>query len=83
MEKELKVSREKHWIELADSEKIERLRQVVKDQERVLVKMATYIDNLVDHNHFEGEIVRRIPHPNSESYGSIYYRKPIRTDDWF
>jgi len=82
MDKELKASREKHWDELDDLGKIERLRSVVKDQQRVIARMANYIDLLINHEHLDGKMVQPIRHPNAESYGSVYYHKK-RGDDWF
>jgi len=82
MDKELKASREKYWDELDDSGKIERMRSIVKAQDRVIARMADYLDLLVEHQHHEGKLVTPMKHPNAESYGSIYYRK-FHKDEFF
>lgn len=74
--------REKYWNELDDSQKIERFRQVVKEQQRVIEKMATFLDQLISHEHLNGRIVHPIEHPNQETYGRLYYKRQ-RSDEWF
>ena len=74
--------REKYWSELSDPEKIERLRDVIKNLERAIEKMASYLDKLVGHQHLDGRLYKPIEHPNAESYGSIYYQRH-KHDEWF
>jgi len=74
-------SREKHWKELGDQGRIERLRQVVKNQEAFIERMAKYLTELIEHDHIDGKMVKRISHPDSESYGGFHYRK--RDNEWF
>ena len=84
MDNELKAKREKYWAELNDSEKIERLREVIKSQDNILIKISGYLDQLIEHEHLNGNIVKKISHPNAESYGSIYWKKPKHlSDEWF
>jgi len=75
VEKEIKMGREKYWDELDDSGKIERLRGIVKEQQRFIEKMVKYFDKLIDHDHLNGKMIARIRHPNEESYGSPHHRK--------
>lgn len=74
--------REKHWDELDDPGRIERLRQVIKDQERLIRGMAEYLNLLIGHEHLDGKMVKQISPPNSESYGGFHYHKN-RSDEWF
>ena len=76
-----KVSREKHWEELDDEGKIARLRQVIKNQETLITRMANYLSELVEHEHMDGKMVKRLSHPQQESYSGFHYRK--RDDKWF
>ena len=76
-----KTSREKHWRELSDPGKIERLRQVIKEQERLINRITEYLNKLIDHKHLAGTIVQTIRQPNSENYGGFHYHK--RPDEWF
>jgi len=68
-------SREKDWKDLDDQGKIERLRQVIRNQEALIVRMAHYLTELIEHDHIDGKMVKRIGHPDSESYGGFHYRK--------
>ena len=82
MDKELKASREKNWDDLNLVEKVERMRLIIKKQEKTIERMGKYLDSLVNHDHLDGKIVQVIPHPNAESYGSIYYNRK-REDQYF
>ncbi len=73
--------REKDWEELDADGKIARLRQVIKQQEALILRMAGYLDKLITHQHVDGKMMQPIDHPNSESYGGFNYRK--RDDKWF
>ena len=76
-----KPMREAHWGELDDQGRIERLRQVIKDQERLLERVTKYLTQLIDHEHLDGKMVQKISHPNAESYGGFHQIK--RKDEWF
>lgn len=73
--------REKHWEELDDHGKIERLHQVIKQQQTLIQRMAGYLDKLITHQHVDDKMVQPIEHPNSESYGGFHHRS--RDDKWF
>lgn len=79
--KDAGASREKPWKDLDDPGRIERLRQVVNNQEALIVRMASYLTELVEHQHVDGKMVKRIGHPDSENYGGFHYRK--RDREWF
>jgi len=68
-------SRDKDWKELDDQGKIERLRLVLRNQEALIERMGKYLTELIEHDHIDGKMVKRIDHPGSESYGSFHYRK--------
>jgi len=73
--------REKDWKELDDQGKIERLRLVLKNQEALIVRMGHYLTELVEHDHVDGKMVKKIGPPGAESCGGFYYRK--RDREWF
>lgn len=73
--------REKYWEELDADGKIERCRKVIKEQQKIIQRMAGYLDKLVTHQHMDGKMVQPISHPNAESYGGFHHRK--RPDEWF
>ena len=79
--KETGASREKHWKDLDDQEKIERLRRVINNQEALIVRMAKYLTELIEHDHIDGRMVKKISHPDSESYGGFHYHR--RDREWF
>ena len=74
--------REKYWVELDDAGKIERLRNVIKEHERAISKIADVLDRLISHEHLNGRIVHPIELANQESYGKLYYKRS-RSDEWF
>lgn len=51
------------WDELDNEDKIERLSKVVQNQNVLLSKMASYLNQLVDHDHLNGKIVQPIGKP--------------------
>ena len=75
-------SREKYWNELDDAGKIERLRNIIKNQETAISKIADVLDRLISHEHLNGRIVHPIELANQESYGKLYYKRS-RSDEWF
>ena len=76
-----KPMREAYWEKLDDPGKIERLRRIIKDQERLLNRVTKYLNQLIDHEHLDGKMVQQISHPNAESYGGFSQIK--RRDEWF
>ena len=82
LEKRNTPSRQKYWDELDDPGKIERLRQIIKQQESVIDKMAGFLDQLISHEHLNGRIVHPIEHPNQETYGKLYYKRH-RSEEYF
>jgi len=49
--------REKYWSELDDSEKIDRMREIVKQKERAISSIREQLWDLKSHLHVEGKIV--------------------------
>lgn len=69
------------WDDLSDEEKIGRLHGVVKDQQRIIEHMGRYVNQLIDHQHLDGHIVKRV-----EGYNNIKNEvefKRDRPDEWF
>lgn len=60
---ELQAQREKDWEELNSDEKIERMRQIVKNQSYQIGSLQTNIHTLrrklSKHEHFEGKVIER------------------------
>ena len=88
MEESIKVpnktlaNREPYWDELDAEGKIERIRNVVKELQGTVKRMSDYMNQLIDHEHLDGKMVKRISHPNSESSGGFYYDRH-RSSEYF
>ncbi|GAH89018.1 unnamed protein product [marine sediment metagenome] len=82
MQGEKKPGREFHWDELDEKGKIERLRRIVKEQDRALSRMATFLDQLMNHRHVRGKLVRPISDPDAENYNPFDHRR-YRDDKYF
>ena len=54
---EAQPTREKHWSEIDDTEKIERMRTVVKTQGEALANIRNQLWDLQEHSHAEGKLV--------------------------
>ena len=63
MGEESKPMRDTNWSESGIETKVERLRNVVRNLERELEKMAKYTNQLIGHSHAEGKIVKELSHP--------------------
>lgn len=70
------------WNDLHDDEKVERLRGIVKDQQNILNRMSEYIDQMIDHQHLDGHIVRRVASPGSEMGYGFKDSVRNRADGW-
>ena len=60
------------WNQLSDTAKIGRLSRVVEEQYYLLRKMAQYLNQLVDHNHLDGKIVRAIDGPTPDTHNDEF-----------
>ncbi len=78
---EVKASRDLTWNELEDSRKIERLRKIIKDQGKLIERMTNYLNELIEHEHLDGKLVKRLYPPNQGSPSGFYLGK--RDDEWF
>ena len=82
MSEELKASREKYWEELDDSGKIERLREVIKQQSRSLENATKIVEKLRNHSHSEsGRIMVFAFREYGEEESLVGYRG--RDPQWF
>jgi conjugal transfer/entry exclusion protein len=52
-----KICREKYWSELTTEERVERMREQVKNLQREIRSLGNLIQNLSEHNHLNNEIV--------------------------
>jgi len=71
--------REKYWNELSDSEKIERLREQVRNLRVAIIKISNTVYKLKKHSHNDKQIL--IP-MNSIDVGEFEERR-YRNDDYF
>jgi len=61
--------RDKHWSELTDSEKLERLRKVIKQREWVIESLQKQVEDLLRHSHdVLGCVTVRIDNPVLSGY---------------
>jgi hypothetical protein len=60
-----------NFSEMKDKQKIELLKDEVLRLQESVVRLAGYIDQLINHKHLDGKIVNQIKNPNEESYGSV------------
>lgn len=51
------ASRKKYWSELTDSERIERMRKIIKGQDTTISRLQKEIVRLLSHKHLNGAIV--------------------------
>ncbi len=72
--------REKYWSELDDKEKIERLRQIVKQHQNELRRLSASVEVLMNHEHGKsGQILSPVRHggwhtfPAREDNDKIYF----------
>ena len=56
------------WNELSDSEKIERMREVVKGIEREILRLRRKIDLMKNHIHLDNNLVIRFSDIDSSDY---------------
>lgn len=72
------------WHDLSEGDKINRLRGIVKDQQRIINRLCSYMDQLTNHQHFDGQIVKRVSDPGSEGNG-YGFKDSMRSrpDEWF
>ena len=75
---EMKPMREKYWAELSDSEKIERMRYVVKSIKKRTERLSTDTHKLKCHLHLDGNLV--VPFEDGNSGEEPATR---RGDEWF
>lgn len=64
--------REKTWDERDSVEKIEKLRQVVMQQDSIIRSMCTNIDKLLTHQHIGDKLVTPIDHNEGRNRGFGY-----------
>jgi hypothetical protein len=71
MEAKMEESREKYWSELTTDEKVERMRNEVKDLIRLVVQLDYRLRLLFRHSHSEGRITAPIDEIRAEVIGSM------------
>ena len=82
-DKECLPCREKYWIELSDSEKIERMREIVKSQKRIIERMDVCLAKLEKHYHQNYQILIRYDHDSNTTMHSYTPRRIPLDDNYF
>ena len=90
MEKELamekdfpRITREKYWGELTTEEKIERMREQVKNLQREIRDLGSLIQSLSEHSHLNNEIVMPLRSRRGHGEGEQMQRGPGKDDVHF
>jgi len=68
---ETKASREPTWDELDDHGKIERMRQIIKQQQYKNIWLDAIVRRLLKHKHVDGEIVTPMERCSGEGGSSM------------